>query len=202
METEEINAVIKREVREVDEVITLLVPHPTQRKEQLTSFVVVRSATKRSQNVQLALNLEATSVAAQVLESCRTNLPTYMVPTNVVPLNHIPLSANNKADAKQVKEFFSTLSLEDLRSLTCVEGSERASLSNDEVKIVEVLAKMTGVAKDDISRDSSIFELGLDSITVIGFTRALKEQGFVTAQTSVVMKSEYEPAVASKETDD
>jgi hypothetical protein len=190
METEEINAVIKREVKEIDEVVTLLLPHPTQKKDQLTSFVVVRAATKTPRPAKIALDRDATPVIAAIREGCRKNLPSYMVPTNVVPFNGIPLSVNNKADVKQIKEFFGTLTMKELGSLSA-EAPANAKRSDDEVKIVNVLAKLTGVAAVDISRASSIFELGLDSITVIGFTRALKEQGFPTAQTSVIMKSEF-----------
>ena len=187
MEVDEINQVIKAAIPDLDEVVTLLVQHPRQQKEQLASFVV-KGRFEKNASLRLHLDKGKVDYAASVQEACRNKLPAFMVPTHVVPVNLIPLSANNKADTKQLKQFFASMSTD---QLTALSESERrvGELSDSEKRIIEALAKVVGSDMKEVGKSSNIFALGLDSITVIGFARLLRETGFPTAQTSKIMKS-------------
>ncbi|KAH7041934.1 hypothetical protein B0J12DRAFT_762382 [Macrophomina phaseolina] len=187
LEIGEINSVINQSEAEVLDVATLVLKHPKQQKDQLVSFVVTKSTLIKKQKPAISQGgKEAMQVAA---EACRSKLPVYMVPTHFIPLTSMPLSPNNKADGKQLKELYASLGPEQLQAISTSSEDGGAISSADEKKIAEVLASMASVDDSNISRTSSIFELGLDSISVIGFSGALRKAGFRNAQASVIMKN-------------
>ncbi|OJD40019.1 peptide synthetase [Diplodia corticola] len=201
LEIGEINSVINQSEAEVLDVATLVLRHPKQQKDQLVSFVVTKSTLVRKEKPAVSqVGKEAMQVTA---EACRSKLSAYMVPTHFIPLTSMPLSANNKADGKQLKQLYSELSPEQLQAISTSSGEGGALSTADEKKVAEVLASMASVDDSDISRNSSIFELGLDSISVIGFAGALRKAGFRNAQASVIMKnpvvSRLAKALASKD---
>ncbi|KAK0662353.1 Hydroxamate-type ferrichrome siderophore peptide synthetase [Lasiodiplodia hormozganensis] len=187
LEIGEINSVINQSEAEVLDVATLVLKHPKQQKDQLVSFIVTKSTLVKKQKPAVSQGgKDAMQVAA---EACRSKLSAYMVPTHFIPLTSMPLSPNNKADGKHLKQLYSELSPEQLQSISTSSGDGGAISTADEKKVAEVLASMASVDGSDISRSSSIFELGLDSISVIGFAGALRKAGFRNAQASVVMKN-------------
>ncbi|GME25605.1 Nonribosomal peptide synthetase 2 [Neofusicoccum parvum] len=200
LEIGEINSVINQSEAQVMDVATLVLKHPKQQKDQLVSFVVTKSTLVKKQKPAISQDgKDAMQIAA---EACRSKLPVYMVPTHFIPLTSMPLSPNNKADGKQLKELYASLSPEQLQAISTSAEDGGAVSSTEEKKIAEVLASMASVDDSNISRTSSIFELGLDSISVIGFAGALRKAGFRNAQASVVMKnpviSRLAKALASK----
>ncbi|KAF2145151.1 uncharacterized protein K452DRAFT_356457 [Aplosporella prunicola CBS 121167] len=187
LEIGEINSVINQSEAQVMDVATLVLKHPKQQKDQLISFVVTKTTMKKKQKPTVVY--DGKEAMQMVQEACRSKLPVYMVPTHFIPLSSMPLSPNNKADAKQLKEFYSNLSPEELADLSVSSEEGGAASSEDEKRVVEVLATMASVDSENISRTSSIFELGLDSISVIGFANALRKSGFKNAQPSIIMKN-------------
>lgn len=187
LEIGEINSVINQSEAQVLDVATLVLKHPKQQKDQLVSFVVTKSTLVKKQKPAASQDgKDAMQIAA---EACRSKLPVYMVPTHFIPLTSMPLSPNNKADGKQLKELYSTLSPEQLSAISNSAEDGGAVSTADEKKVAEVLASMASVDGSNISKTSSIFELGLDSISVIGFAGALRKAGFRNAQASIIMKN-------------
>ncbi|KAJ9393053.1 hypothetical protein DTO063F5_190 [Paecilomyces variotii] len=189
LEIGEINEVIKGAAPDVGEVATLVVKHPKQSKEQLISFVTKGSQKQKRNSVEICINEDDGSLLSAVKNACRSHLPGYMVPTHIIPITSFPLSANNKADAKTLKALYQAMSIEELQSLNSL--SRDAVDVDDETlkKVISVLSGYLGSADKEISPESSIYELGLDSISVISFGRALREAGFSQAQPSVIMKN-------------
>ncbi|KAI9831569.1 MAG: hypothetical protein M1819_004800 [Sarea resinae] len=187
LEIGEINAVIKKGVEDVHEVTSLVLKLPKQQKEQLVSFVVPKNAWLKSKASTILIGPETADFTSAIRKACQASLPGYMVPTHFVPVNFIPLSANNKVDAKQLKELYSTLSVRDLQKLSKSEDAEE-DFSDEERRIFDILAQLVHIDPRHISRYSSIFELGLDSISVIAFSKKLRDAGFGDAQTSLVMQ--------------
>lgn len=133
---------------------------------------------------------EYLTLIGSLLNTCKKNLPVYMVPTHFLPLSEIPLSVNNKVDNKRLTQIYMDASLEVLQSLAYREEKE-GGLSAAEVKIQTILAEMTRLQRQEIRRSSTIFELGLDSVSVVGLARKLKKNGFSTATASMIMQSCY-----------
>ncbi|OCL06123.1 acetyl-CoA synthetase-like protein [Glonium stellatum] len=187
LEIGEINSIIKQSSDTILDIATLVLKHPKQQKEQLVSFIVTLSSSGRKEEPMVLL--DHTGRLTMIKECCQDRLPGYMVPTHFVLLTSMPLSTNNKADAKRLKELYDSLSTEDLQRLSCIANERSGEWSDEEQKIRTVLAKMVQVDERSITKSSSIFELGLDSISVIGFSRELRNAGLNNAQASLVMKN-------------
>ncbi|KAL3418493.1 peptide synthetase [Phlyctema vagabunda] len=179
LELGEINEVIKKSKQELEEVVTLVLKHTTQQKEQLVSFLVTPSYDTPSANGDLI---------ATVRDACKSRLPGYMVPTHFIPIKAMPLNANNKADSKQLATFYNGLSLEKLQSLSR-SGEHQKPWTNKELAIIDVLATALHVESVAITRGSNIFELGMDSISIIGFSRALQNAGYHNAKLSLITRN-------------
>lgn len=173
LELNEINQVITKGVNEVEEVKTLVLKHSTQQKEQLVSFFVTLSASNEG------------SMISSMRDACKSRLPGYMVPTHFIPIKKLPLNANNKADSKQLAAMYNELTVHQLQKLS-QSGQEDKEWSKKEKSIVETLARIMDVELGTLTRSSNIFELGLDSISIIGFSRALQNTGFKSAKLSLV----------------
>ncbi|KAF2115717.1 hypothetical protein BDV96DRAFT_492707 [Lophiotrema nucula] len=185
LEIGEINSVIKQSGRDIADLATLVLKHSKQQKDQLVSFIVLGSKHRGSPE---AILKESHGVR-RARQACHDKLPGYMVPTHFVTLTAMPLNVNNKADARRLKELYNELSVSDLQLLSGFEHEENVQWSFDEEQIRETLSNTLHISKDEINRTSSFFELGLDSISAIGFTRALRLAGISKVTASAVMKN-------------
>jgi amino acid adenylation domain-containing protein len=173
LELSEINEVIKKSSKSLQDVVTLVLKHSTQQKEQLVSFVVKSS------------NEEDGNLISIMRDACKSRLPGYMIPTHFIPINALPLNANNKADSNQLAAIYDSLTVDDLQKLS--QSSQKAKEWTEiEQTIVRILAEAMHVEQSTLTRGSNIFELGLDSISIIGFSRALQDVGLENAKLSVV----------------
>ena len=172
LELSEINEVIKKSSRALQEVVTLVLKHATQQKEQLVTFFVKSSP-------------EECSLISTMRDACKSRLPGYMIPTHFIPIKALPLNANNKTDSKQLAAIYNNLTVDDLQSLSQSSQHDR-EWTEMEIKIVQVLAEAIQVEQSALTRSSNIFELGLDSISIIGLSRRLLDAGLANAKLSVV----------------
>ncbi|KAJ5977485.1 hypothetical protein N7501_000827 [Penicillium viridicatum] len=198
LEIGEINEVIKQATPELNEVATLVITHPKQSKDQLVSFFTTVTTDKKSRAVDAGVRSseDDRALLSKIKGACRTLLPGYMVPTHIIPMTRFPLSANNKADMKVLKSIYQELSLEDIQKLSSMSVGQPTD-SVQEQKIISVLTRFIGSSEEKISSWSSIYELGLDSISVIAFSKSLREAGFSQAQPSIIMKHPTISAMAS-----
>ncbi|KAF1953666.1 hypothetical protein CC80DRAFT_419903 [Byssothecium circinans] len=185
LEIGEINAVMKQSTITVADAATLVLKHPKQQKEQLVAFVVLGSNDKGPSRIML----EKTNQLTVARQACQDKLPPYMVPTHFVALTVMPLNVNNKADAKRLKKMYGELSASDLQTLSSVSQPKHEEWELQEQKIRHVLRGVLELKEDGFNKDASFFELGMDSISVIGVSRALKQAGFSKAAPSIVMKN-------------
>ena len=185
LEIGEINSVVRQSGPGISDVATLVLKHPKQQKDQLVCFVVVHA----QKNGHPSVILEKTSELETAKEACQEKLPGYMVPTHFVALAAMPLSANNKAEGRKLKEMYEALSVNDLQSLSGFGNVKEQSWSESEEKIRTVLCDFLQIDREDISKSTSFFELGLDSISVVGLSRELKHAGFSKAAVSIIMKN-------------
>jgi amino acid adenylation domain-containing protein len=184
LEVGEISSVIRQSEERISDVATLVLKHPKQQKEQLVAFIVFGRISKTEPEVLLQ-HADTTTGAK---EACHEKLPPYMVPTHFVPLTAMPLNVNNKADSRRLKEMYETLSSADLQKLSATSSKGDDDWSKQDQRLRDVLAESLSISKGSISKDTSFFELGMDSISVIGVSRALKQADFVDATASVVMR--------------
>ncbi|KAF3036183.1 nrps [Didymella heteroderae] len=183
LEIGEINSVIRQSRPDFTDVATLVLKHPQQQKEQLVSFVVIGN---RSPHAVSVLPFEGVRLS-EAKEACHDKLPPYMIPTHFIPLPSMPLNINNKADKKQLKQIYESLGNSDLQKLSTAPG-ETQSWTKQEERLRCVLAQALHISDGSIEKDSSFYELGMDSISVIGVSQALKDAGFATVSAATVLK--------------
>ncbi|KLU86075.1 gramicidin S synthetase 1 [Magnaporthiopsis poae ATCC 64411] len=198
LEIGEINHSIRAGVPQVEDVATLVIRDEKKQKDLLVSFVVSKDfATARSGGGQPLRPIIATddgtskpALARDVQGACRTRLPGYMVPTYIVQLPFIPLSSNNKAEVKQLRELFNSMTSEELIAASAAGPRANSALDGDVAQ--KVLAALRAMhlleGSHSPSAETSIFELGIDSISVLRFSRALKRGGLDQATPALILK--------------
>ncbi|KAG9207043.1 hypothetical protein G6514_000334 [Epicoccum nigrum] len=184
LEIGEINSVIRQASKDITDVATLVLKHPKQQKEQLVAFVVIGTKSSREPKVLLVKSLDL----VHAKELCHDKLPPYMVPTHFVPLASMPLNINNKADRKQLKSIYEGLSTTDLQQLSAASTGAENVWSKEEATLRCILAKALNIGEEAIHKSSSFYELGMDSISVIGVSRAVKLNGYSQASPAVLMR--------------
>lgn len=189
LEIGEINHTIKAGVPRVSDVATLVTKHRDQDRDVMVSFIVTQDDRKRDRELSVNADPDCLRLCADAQNACRAKLPGYMVPTFVLSVPYIPLSANNKAQTSVLKQVFNGISPEDLRILSS--GSKDAStrLETSHPGLASVIAKVTRTKAADLHAQSTIFDLGVDSISVIELARQLRAVGFLGATPSTILKN-------------
>ena len=187
LEIGEINHAIRKGVPEIKDVATLVVRNEAQKKDLLVSFVVP-NAEKKHGPLALVETPETVEMCQSARSACRSKLPGYMVPTYVLPVPYIPLSRNNKAELKELRRFFASLSAEQLLALSSSTSASHHTLDATGVKIVQMLSSMTGVPLETVKADATIFELGIDSISVLRLSRLFNSNGFPSATPALILR--------------
>ncbi|KAK8084210.1 Nonribosomal peptide synthetase 2 [Apiospora hydei] len=188
LEIGEINHTIRAGVSGVSDVATLVTRHGQQDRDVLVSFVVNSDSSSEDQRngsgpseSMVITDADSAKICAQARDACRAKLPGYMVPTYFLCVPWIPLSANNKAQIGVLKQLFNDISLDQLRQLSssAAGGEDRPSslVQTTEPQLAQVLARLAGVAADQIRTSNTIYDLGFDSISVIGLARELQADG-------------------------
>lgn len=185
LEIGEINHCIRSGVPDITDVVTLVMRNEKQQKDLLVSFVVTQREQK-SEKLQVVNGDEASRLSQEVQRACRERLPGYMVPTYVLLLPFIPLSPNNKAEVKELRALFNELSPEQLVTPSVASTAQLGEVGRN---ICKALSSMCGVSDESISTSTNIFELGIDSISVMRFARALKREGLKHATPAVILRN-------------
>lgn len=191
LEVAEINEVIKRGMDKVRDVTTLVLEHIKSQRMQLVSFFVPTKPKKRGVVLEILEGDIPRKIASTIRQICHAKLPPYMIPSHIIPVSDIPLSSNNKIETRRLKTLYNNLSSADLENLNIEQHRTDSAWTDVEKRVVDLLTKITGCDMSGVTKSSSIFRIGLDSILVVNFTRALKDSGFPNVQVSTVMQSKF-----------
>ncbi|KAI1866806.1 uncharacterized protein JN550_007353 [Neoarthrinium moseri] len=188
LEIGEVNHAIKSGVPRIMDVATLVTKHQGHDRDVMVSFIVIDSNSDHAHNLEVLGDHESHRLSSEAQDACRAKLPGYMVPTYVLCVPYIPLSANNKAQTGILKQIFNSLSADQLRAIASSSGNGSALLHQVEPKLAEVISNVTNIEIHSISSFSTIFELGVDSITVIELARRLGAAGFLGVAPSMILQ--------------
>ncbi|KAK5092060.1 hypothetical protein LTR70_009071 [Exophiala xenobiotica] len=173
LEIGEINHVLSQCSPDFADAATIVARHPEQDKEQLVTFLA-RAKETQTWN-------KKPSIAAD-------RLPAYMVPTYFIAVRSLPLTVNNKVDAKLLRSFYESTDLQDVRhqqeSTASVSHGTQAQLR----RLTELVANYLEVDQAAIEPMASLLQLGIDSISAIGLSRALRTAGYTNASVALIMK--------------
>jgi SagB-type dehydrogenase family enzyme len=93
------------------------------------------------------------------------NIPSYMIPTYFIFVKEMPLTANGKIDRN---------ALLDLQQLTKDKSNFKVPETNIEKRIVKICEETTKIMA--IGINDNLFELGINSIDIVNFNRALNKE--------------------------
>lgn len=198
LEIGEINSTIRTGVSQILDVATLVAKHGNQDRDTLVSFIVTTSSKDHGQDLCIISDSENLNVCGQAQGACRDRLPGYMVPTYVFCVPLIPLSANNKAQTNMLRKLLADTPPDQLRNLSSAATNGSAPLNATEPRLARVLAEVTKIDIGKIFSSSTIYHLGIDSISVIEVARRLRAHGFPHASPSTILRHSYLGALARR----
>ena len=128
-----------------------------------------------------ALEFSRNTMIQTVQKRIQKLLPRYMVPGVILVVDHIPLSAAGKVEKKALRVLFNT---QDIESFTVkMDDDTDEAWTEDEQKIRAVFSEISQVPVQGIRQKSTIYEIGLDSISASQVAVKLKKVG---VQVSVI----------------
>lgn len=176
------------------DVATMVAQHPKLSKSQLVSFVVPNPHSNKTLEVSETLSsAHDYAIASEIQAGCRKVLPAYMVPDVVIPLTKLPLApSSGKADLKRLKILFADIPIADLIHDTSSEqpdqpDSTRQELTEAERSVRSAVMNTLAVDAAEISRNTNIFRLGLDSLSAITLAVKLQKLGYDCTVSSVLI---------------
>ncbi|KAK8097571.1 Nonribosomal peptide synthetase 2 [Apiospora kogelbergensis] len=138
-------------------------------------YVPLHEETQNFAVLEMNNALRVTNLAiSQALEA---SLPSYMLPTFLIPISRTPLTSSGKINTSTLHDSIRSFTDEFLQS--CILGGEEqdtsAEWTNMERTIAAALAETLNLDLSQVGRWTSFLVLGLDSLTVMGFTRKLNK---------------------------
>lgn len=185
LELGEIDHVI-RSLPNIHDVATLVAKHMSSGKDVLVSFIVET----QTRDTELQVLEDDTGLGARARDGCRDKLPGYMVPSYFLKLPYIPLSPNNKAEAKQLKKLFAEMSQETLLRLASATVKRNLEdLGPGYHRLRSLVAEFCSVDEETLTETTSIFDMNVDSITVLQLSSFLAQNGFSAALPALILRN-------------
>ncbi|CAO1636590.1 unnamed protein product [Jaminaea pallidilutea] len=214
LELNEVNSTVKQIAAEVrggtasaQKAVTVYVSHPSLASARIFTVLSLSGDRATSPDVPFVdceQNEQASHLADTISHLCKEKMPSFMVPTLVL-VEALPQLPSGKFDIKKTKAAIQgapvTLLLRDSARRGAAAGGQERPLTAFERTIVEVVSELTGADAQQASSwarpSTSLFELGLDSLSAVGLTVKLREHQHVTATVSDVLQNDTLEALAA-----
>ena len=138
-----------------------------------------------------------TKIIREAFRAMSGALATYMIPTNIVPITKLPITSQGKIDKEILQHCYLGIDLKTLVSFGIdyqKREDDSESWTSVERMLAKAIAQLANVPLLDIERNTSIFRLGLDSISAIHLSRKVGEMGYRRPEVSQIMRH---PTVAN-----
>lgn len=175
------------------DVATMVAQHPKLSRPQLVSFVVPCPPSERASEVPEAVSSTSDyTIASKIQAGCQKVLPAYMVPDLVIPLTRLPLApSSGKADLKRLKTIFADIPITKMTYHTCSEQpgqlvSSSRELTEAERDVLSAVTNTLTVDPAEISNNTNLFRLGLDSLSAISLAIKMQKLGYNCTVSSVL----------------
>ncbi|KAK9351537.1 hypothetical protein V1523DRAFT_427948 [Lipomyces doorenjongii] len=178
IELQEINSVIRMEAETnylFNGVCTFIMRQPIEGSRlQLVSFMAFKTADKSPDCYILESTESIEGLLTIARDACKSFLPDYMVPTAIVPISRVPLSPAGKVSKAQLQIVYNQFSVVP----KCTDGEATAyNFTERQARIREVFAAVSGVPTSDIRPNTTLYQLGMDSISATQIAYQLKRAG-------------------------
>ncbi|KAK9235322.1 hypothetical protein V1525DRAFT_434800 [Lipomyces kononenkoae] len=178
IDLQEINSVIHRQAATnclFNGVCTSVMRQPTEwSRPQIVSFIASKTAKDSTDCHLLKTTDSIDSLLRLARDACLSFLPHYMVPNAIIPISNMPLSTAGKVSKTTLQivyQKFSSVS-------TSLSGETTAhNLTRSYATIREVFAAVSGISTSHILPDTTLYQLGLDSISAVRIASQLACSG-------------------------
>lgn len=191
IELGEVDSALKNGNISISAVSTQILKPTTDSRDQLVAFLVTDAATSK---------VDQPAIQEAVLSYARSQLPAYMIPKLCIFIDRLPLSAAGKVDRRVLASLFH----DTCRNKNAASPSTTVSQSSRvERDLRDIFVGLSGVCAHDIARNTSIFHLGLDSISAIQMSAQLKRAGYSVLPSDILSHptiTELAPLMSAKHT--
>lgn len=166
VELGEINQVLCDSHPEVIAVVAKILKKSKKTKEQLVAFIAMSDPKNETKSAEVRRSL---------IQAAKACLPSYMVPQFFLFVDKIPKSQAGKVDKRALVELF--------HHFASTESSPNGNINQThqwtslEMQIRHAFAQFARIPEKDIFATTSIYELGLDSISAVQIAAVLRREG-------------------------
>ncbi|CAK1363027.1 unnamed protein product [Cercospora beticola] len=183
----------------------LVVRHPELSRDQLVAFMAASGAVKRKGD-ETPPQIDVSQVQGantKLRANCQKSLPVYMVPDVIVPLDYIPLApTSGKVDTKTLVKTISETPMSTFASGHWKTGQKSAvarELTESEERVWDIIAPVLKDKPSSVTPATTIFELGIDSLSAISVFSRLRKAGH-ECSVAMVMRNPTIEALAQSST--
>jgi ferricrocin synthase len=185
IELGEINNVVLHN-EHVRDCTSMIVGDKDKGQEQLISFFVP----ERSDFTEHEFDDELAALINRLFEDWSSRLPPYMIPSSLIPVALIPMTTVKKIDTRRLKEKFHTLTPDDLQKYSRAKGtSVTDNLTLAEEGIANIISQATQTPMEHLRVNTSLYSIGLDSISAIYVAKKLRESGYGQIDISLILRN-------------
>ncbi|KAI1618083.1 nonribosomal siderophore peptide synthase SidC, partial [Exophiala viscosa] len=133
---------------------------------------------------------DASQITRSLFDHLASSLPGYMVPDVLICLDEIPLTRQGKVDRRALIDRYIGMSTEDLQkaSRDSDESEDVAEMSESESLVAQALADALGVPLKSVTRRTSFYALGMDSISAVKVAQRLRSH-FPAVEVSTILRN-------------
>jgi aryl carrier-like protein len=184
IELGEINSVLLQNPA-VKDCTTMIVSDESSNQQQLIVFWVPTLISRDDGDKG-----HCSSVIESLFDDLRAALPNYMIPSSFIPVDSIPTTAVKKIDNRKLEKLFHEMSLEKLQSFSPSRGGseEEREFSEPELAVAKIVSEVTRTPLQNIRTNTSLYNLGIDSISAIYLSKRLRQTGLGQLDVSVILR--------------
>lgn len=177
-----------------------------QRITAVTTQILKKDASSKSQLVAFLKTAPSLTIEEQpelrrlAKKAASAHLPSYMVPQFFIFIDEIPKSMAGKIDKKVLNQIFQDS--EEMRDGTHEGGSDASAhkWTKTESLIREIFSKLSNSSLEDVLPSTTIYQIGLDSISAVQVAAALRKNEFRINATDVLRYTTCKDLAAFLET--
>ncbi|KAH0068236.1 peptide synthetase, partial [Aureobasidium melanogenum] len=157
--------------------------------ERLMAFWIPSGHSKDTYSI-LQSDDSLKEIIATIFAHLVEHLPVYMIPDALVPVSAIPQTLQGKIDRRRLAKDASELGVDVLSACSqdFDDEGDSSELSATEKQVLSALADTLRAPSTSISRSTSFFALGLDSVSAIRFATKLRSEYGYEVDVSRILK--------------
>ncbi|KAG7086753.1 NRPS protein [Marasmius oreades] len=201
IEAEGISNVLRSAVDAEVDAATMIATHPeisAASSELLVSFVAIHDSSitfqrRRTEVPPVILTDEMKVNVKKMRDKSEKELAVYMRPSYIIPLGWLPLSLNGKVESKVLKTLFREMGMKQLLEIEgsgggLDKGVEERAATETELRIMDIIRRVTSDDKTGLHHRTNLFECGFDSLKFAALAGELRKEFAIRVDAAGVME--------------